>query len=209
MQYLRTAASNFKPGRNASFRTYFYTCMKSMMMNAIREQKNVIAIPIRFHMAIKQVSNARQKFLQSLGREPSPREIAEVTKLREGKVMEAINYGQVKNVSFEDAAWDEITLHETLSEDNIDDERYCGDFNGELAARLKELLETLPDKERTVLEHRYGLGGGDSDGMTASATSRAMGCVRTTVHNLESKALEKLRSNSLDLHNFALELGYW
>ena len=201
LQYLRTAANNFKPKSSASFRTYFYTCMRSQMLEAVRTH-NPLVLPSRFTKAIKAVSTAQGRLGESMGRDPTPQELAAETGLRPCQVKHVLSHMRSSVVSVEDSGLnDEASmLHETVSssDDSGDELEIDGTYSKYAASATNEMLQslmqrTLSEKERSVLEHRFGFGASQGEPLSANATAKLLGCVRSTVHNTEIRALEKLR----------------
>ncbi len=166
------------------------------MMEAVRTQKHVLILPDRFAKAVRAVTTASERLRASMGRDPTIEELSAETNLKSFQIERVLAHKRSSKVSLEDSALDERTLHEMISGLSGAEAEPDGTYNkyvaDEATVMLRSLLGNLTERERLVLEHRFGIGP-SGEALCANAIAKLLGCVRSTVINTEGRALEKLR----------------
>jgi RNA polymerase primary sigma factor len=140
------------------------------------------------------VARARRMLMQKHNREPSPEEIGELVEMPAKKVEEILKLGQ-EPVSLEAPVGGEdgdASLGDFI-EDAAGDRPLEVVANRIRDADLQKLLDSLPWRERRVIELRYGLG--DKGPMTLEDIGHELGVTRERVRQIESKTLEMLKSS--------------
>jgi RNA polymerase primary sigma factor len=180
--------------RGFKFSTYATWWIRQAMTRALADQSRTIRIPVHMVERMNKVHAARRQLSQQLERDPTTAEIAAKLEMREDKVEELLKLGQ-EPVSLESpvGTGDEAAeLADFIADD-------AGDRPLEVVARglregdVRSVLETLPQRERTVIELRYGLG--DRDPLTLEEIGREVGLTRERVRQIEVQTLHMLRDS--------------
>lgn len=188
---LMHAAEKFDPNKGAKFSSYAAWWIKQSMRRALANQSNTIRVPVQSAGKMAKVKAVRIKLLEELGREPTNSEIASYLDFSEKTVTE-LKLADIKTVS----------LHELIQpgedgevKDLISDpSSLTPDVQMstiESVFRLIDLLDKLDDRERQIIELRFGLRG--QEPLTLEEVSSHIGRTRERVRQLQNQALLKLK----------------
>jgi RNA polymerase primary sigma factor len=180
--------------RGFKFSTYATWWIRQAMTRAIADQSRTIRIPVHMVERMNKVHAARRQLSQQLERDPTTAEIAARLEMAEVKVEELLKLGQ-EPVSLESpvGAGEETA---ELADFIADDE---GDRPLEIVTRMlretdvQKVLNTLPLRERTVIELRYGLG--EKGPLTLEDIGKEVGLTRERVRQIEVQTLHMLRDS--------------
>jgi len=188
---LMKAVEKFEYRRGYKFSTYATWWIRQAATRAIADQARTIRIPVHMIETINKLLRVQKKLVQELGREPTPEEAAEEMAIPVDRVRAVYRMAQQP-----------ISLQSPVGDG---DDAHFGDFIEDKAAespsemtaysmlkeRLQDVLTTLADRERQVLDYRFGLSDGYS--RTLEEVGKQFNVTRERIRQIEAKALRKLR----------------
>ena len=208
---LMKAVEKFEYKRGYKFSTYSTWWIRQAISRSIADQARTIRIPVHMIEIINKLMRAQKKLLQELGREAQPEEIADEMQMPVERIRGVLKMAQ-QPVSLQTPVGD-------------GDDASFGDFIEDKAAespldltsfsllkdRLGDVLCSLNERERQVLELRFGIG--DGNARTLEEVGQQFCVTRERIRQIEAKALRKMRhpTRLKQLHGFLdienLEIG--
>ncbi|HTD86450.1 MAG TPA: RNA polymerase sigma factor RpoD, partial [Candidatus Binatia bacterium] len=188
---LMKAVEKFEYRRGYKFSTYATWWIRQAITRSIADQARTIRIPVHMIETINKLMRVQKQLVQDFGREPTPEEIADEMSLPVDRVRAVLKMAQ-QPISLQSPVGDgEDTNFGDFIEDKGAENPSDMTSYSLLKDKLTDVLTSLTERERKVLELRFGLGDGYS--RTLEEVGKQFKVTRERIRQIEAKALRKMR----------------
>lgn len=188
---LMKAVERFDPAKGGKLSTYGAWWIKQSIKRALANQAKTIRLPVHLVDKISKMRRTAMRMQEDLGREPTDDELAEVMGVSSYRVSQ-MRTASVRPTSLDAPVGDDDSnTYSEIVQDEAAENPYEQLEDKTVTDMLHELVETLDERELTILRYRFGLDGGQEK--TLEEVGQKFGVTRERIRQIQNIALRRLR----------------
>lgn len=196
---LMHAVTKFDWQKGFKFSTYATWWIRQAITRGISNTNNTIRLPVHAADYFNKINRFKREFYETEGRYPTVDEIVQQTNFDKNKVVELLFIGgEVKSLDAKINYNSEAELQDFIADKKSEDD-FEDATNRVYYLQIERMLSVLDDREKTVIEYRYGLG--DCEATTLAELGEMLGVTRERIRQIEARAMAKLRKPQNLLEN--------